>query len=266
MDESAEQAVNLSVNIAIFVIALTVSLTLLFKVRDIADLAVELDNKIPDGSMVLSTQNIDNRIISGYELISYYYNYIKPYYTDEENTEYNHNNVGVVIKSINKEAENGYTILKKEFVAGSIANISTLNNNLNFQDFKEAINLNANYVLSVNQHYDNTNSISGTTVIHIEEVPELYKAEIYNYYNDNVKDIFRDPDTSNYYEPCTLRIIIKENNKNAVIYFNEDILNGDEKVKEFLNNLDGSKKYSVRIKRENLRKNMTSSSIVLYIQ
>ena len=72
MDESAEQAVHLSVNIAIFVIALTVSLTLLFNVRDIADIAAELDNKIPDGSMVLSTQEMDNRVISGYELISYY--------------------------------------------------------------------------------------------------------------------------------------------------------------------------------------------------
>jgi len=266
MDESAEQAVNLSVNIAIFVIALTVSLTLLFTVRDIAGLAQNLDNKIPDGSMVLSTQDIDNRIISGYELISYYYTYIKPYYTDEEdNNEYNHPNVGVVIKSINRE-ENKYNIVKKEFVDGNINSLDTIDTGLTISQLKDRINLNANYTVTVKQYYGDKNSISGITVLHIEEVPELDKAEIYEYYNGTVKDIFKVPGTNNYYDSSVLRIILKRNNENTVIYFNEDVADGDRKVKEFLEKLNDGEKYSVRIKRERLMKNMSSSSVVLYIQ
>lgn len=262
MDESAQQAVSIGVNVTIFIVALSVTLSLIFGVRDIADVASKVDKNMPDGSMVLATRDIDSRIISGYEVISYYYNYIKPYFEDEDgNNEYNHSNVGVIIKTEDKT-------FKKDFNAGNIENLTTENNNLDYSTLKNEINLNANYTLTVKEHYDNTNNISGTITIYIEQIPELVKGAIYNYYIQNVKPIFVNPETNTLYESCGLKIIVRDkgDEEATAINVNKDVEDSDEKVKEVLDNLQELKEYSVRIKRENVKKNMTSSSVILYIE
>lgn len=76
MDESAQQAVQLSVNITIFVIALSISINLLIGVRDVATAASEYNASIPAGSRVLTVESQKKRVISGYELLSYYANYM----------------------------------------------------------------------------------------------------------------------------------------------------------------------------------------------
>lgn len=261
MDESAQQAVSISVNITIFVVALSVTLSLIFGVRDIADVAAEIDQNSPDGSMILATGDTDSRIISGYEVISYYYNYIKPYFKSEDgDNEYNHKNVGVIINT-------GSEVLKKEFNEGNIENVTTENDNLDYDTLKEKINLNANYTLTVKEHYNNTNDISGTTMIVIEQIPELVKGDIYTYYVSEVKPLFRDPDTNNLYDSCGLRIIMRYSGKEEsfAVNVNSDAENNDEKVKAIIDKLTSTKQYSVRVKKENVKKNMTSSSISIYI-
>ena len=97
MDESAQQAVQLGVNVTIFVVALSVSITLLLGVRDVAKLTFEYDATIPTGSRVVSSKEVNKRIISGDELLSYYSNYM---------TDINNERAGTyVVKIINGEEE-----------------------------------------------------------------------------------------------------------------------------------------------------------------
>ena len=79
MDESAQQAVQLGVNVTIFIIALTIGITLMLGVRDVAEKAFEYNASIPTGSRVISVANDNRRVISGDEILSYYSNYM----TDE---------------------------------------------------------------------------------------------------------------------------------------------------------------------------------------
>lgn len=81
MDEAAQQAVQLGVNVTIFVVALTISITLLLGVRDVADVATEYNASIPTGSRIVTVESEEKRVINGYELLSYYANYM----TDRNN-------------------------------------------------------------------------------------------------------------------------------------------------------------------------------------
>lgn len=76
MDESAQQAVQLAVNVTIFVIALTVSIALMIGVRDVAELASKYNASIPTGSRVVNVESQEKRTIKGYEILSYYSNYM----------------------------------------------------------------------------------------------------------------------------------------------------------------------------------------------
>ena len=76
MDEAAQQAVQTAVNITIFIIALSISLTLLIGVRDLAEVASEYNASIPTGSRVVSVGEEKKRTVSGYELLSYCANYM----------------------------------------------------------------------------------------------------------------------------------------------------------------------------------------------
>lgn len=77
MDEATQQAVQLGVNVTIFVIALSVCLNLLLGVRNIADVAGEYNASIPSGSKLVAVEvNNERKRIKGNELISYYANYM----------------------------------------------------------------------------------------------------------------------------------------------------------------------------------------------
>lgn len=258
MDESAQQAVSIGVNITIFIIALSISLTLMFSVRNMAEIATEVDNSVPNGAVLHSAEEVDDRIISGYELISYYYNYIVPYYRDENNrSEYNHPNVGVIIQTKN-------TVFKKEIIDGDNQDLENENDNLSINDLRDKIDLNANYVLNVKSHYDNTGTISGTTVIYIQQIPELVKGEIYNYYVGTVKKNFVNSETNKLFYNSKLNIVYSDNS--YFVNVNEDSNENDKKVRDIIDSLESGQKYSVRIKRNNPTVNMKSASIILYIE
>ena len=76
MDESSQQAIILGVNLFIFITALTLALTLLLNVRDLAETAYEYDASLPSGSRVVDIEEKKERIVTGYELRSYFANYI----------------------------------------------------------------------------------------------------------------------------------------------------------------------------------------------
>ncbi len=76
MDESAQQAVQLGVNITIFIIALSISITLMLGVRDVAETALEYDASLPTGSRVVSVSETKKRVVSGDELLAYYAGYM----------------------------------------------------------------------------------------------------------------------------------------------------------------------------------------------
>lgn len=104
MDESAQQAVQLGVNVTIFIIALSISVTLLLGVRDVADVASEYNASIPTGSRVVNVDIQNKRIVSGYELLSYYANYM---------TDINNERTGKFVLTI----EDNGNVVKEENVA-----------------------------------------------------------------------------------------------------------------------------------------------------
>lgn len=101
MDEAAQQAIQIGVNLTIFIVALSISITLLLGVRDVAELAFEYDASIPTGSRVVSTKETNKRIVSGDELLSYYANYM---------TDINHERTDKFIVVI----EDGSNVLEEE--------------------------------------------------------------------------------------------------------------------------------------------------------
>ena len=113
MDESAQQAVQLGVNITIFIVALSISLTLLLGVRDVAEVAADYDASIPTGSRVVDVSEQKKRLISGNELLSYCANYM----TD-----------------LNNAGTNRYVIVIKDsgetFVADDMSDVSNIKTTL----------------------------------------------------------------------------------------------------------------------------------------
>lgn len=83
MDESTQQAINVGFNALIFVIALTISISLVMSVKNVAEMAYDFDASLPNGSRTLEVEDQNKRIITGYELISYYASYM----TNVNNTE-----------------------------------------------------------------------------------------------------------------------------------------------------------------------------------
>lgn len=76
MDEATQQAVQIGVNVFIFVLALSLGLTLLFEVREIAETSFEYNASIPTGSRTVAVESVEEMIISGTDLLSYVTNYM----------------------------------------------------------------------------------------------------------------------------------------------------------------------------------------------
>lgn len=85
MEESAYQALFTGTYIFVFIISLTVTLYLFNSITDFADLAYEFNTAVSDNSTIINAPVEANRLLSGEEVISYYYNYIKhDLYTEKE--------------------------------------------------------------------------------------------------------------------------------------------------------------------------------------
>lgn len=139
MDESAQQAVQLGVNVTIFILALTLSITLLLGVRDVAKVASDYNASIPTGSRVVSVAEQKQRVISGNELLSYYVNYMTD--VNHERTE----RYTIII-------QDGSNELKEEIRNGDVSDIADIK-----KMFKDKhINLAKDYEL-ITEKYDKGN-------------------------------------------------------------------------------------------------------------
>lgn len=150
MNESAQQAISVGINAMIFIIALTISLNLIFAVRDLADIAKEVNDSVPDGSKTEALQDYNERIVDGYEVVSYYMNYIKPYIGDGAERVYNHPKISI---EIDKDG-NGSVDYRKG------------TSNLSLREISNQIDLKANYRLKIDK-YNEENDI---TTLFIQKV------------------------------------------------------------------------------------------------
>ncbi len=88
MDESLQQAIQLGVNIFILIVALSVGLNLMMSVKDITEIAKEYDASLPTGSRTVSVDDVKKRTINGYEILSYFSNYMTEI-NNPQTTDYN---------------------------------------------------------------------------------------------------------------------------------------------------------------------------------
>ena len=142
MDESTQQAISIAVNITIFIIALTIGVNLLIQVRDISEIADNYNASLPNGSRVIVPDNQTKRIVPGYELLSYYSNYM----TDKNNMEVYGSGYG--------ESEEGKTKIVIESSEGNIEGLNVISDTKPIKEFfAEKVNLNSYYEIIV-KNYD----------------------------------------------------------------------------------------------------------------
>ncbi len=77
MENSAYEALITGVNVSIFIIATTIAILLFTTVIDLSDLANTSVKKGESGSVIVDGAQIENRIVTGSELLGYYTNYEK---------------------------------------------------------------------------------------------------------------------------------------------------------------------------------------------
>ena len=77
MEESAFDAIYIGIYVFVFVIAVTATMFLYNSISDYADLAYEFSHKVDEGALIVGSEVQRNKIITGDEVINYYYNYIK---------------------------------------------------------------------------------------------------------------------------------------------------------------------------------------------
>lgn len=85
MEESAYQALFTGTYILVFIVALTVTLYLFNSMLDFAELAYEFNITIEDNATIINAPVEAERLLTGEEVLSYYYNYVKhDLYTEKE--------------------------------------------------------------------------------------------------------------------------------------------------------------------------------------
>lgn len=127
MEESAYEALFTGTYVFVFIIALTVTLYLFNSMLDFSDLAYEFNTTVEDKSTIINAPVEENRLLTGEEVLSYYYNYVKnDLYTQ-------------------KDAPINYNItIKKTATGGSINN--TLNS-MKLNQVASEIGINNRYIL-----------------------------------------------------------------------------------------------------------------------
>lgn len=85
MEESAYEALFTGTYIFVFIIALTVTLYLFNSIMDFSELAYEFNTTVEDKSTIINAPVEANRLLTGEEVLSYYYNYVRhDLYTEKE--------------------------------------------------------------------------------------------------------------------------------------------------------------------------------------
>ena len=77
MENSSTEAIFIGVFVFIFIIAISVSILLFRTVNQYADLSYDYGKTVTDTSIVENVPKEKYKLITGSEVVSYYYNYIK---------------------------------------------------------------------------------------------------------------------------------------------------------------------------------------------
>lgn len=158
MGENATEGIYIAVYIFIFIVALSATITMFYMINNYAELSYEYGNNIENsGTLIENVPTTTYRIITGSELISYYFNYIKPNSSIYNVVVYEKNNNGSVntlFKPLDKNGKNG------------------VNANLDYKGVVAAIgDLSKTYYLSYESAQSNTLG-KQTVNIKIEEIKE----------------------------------------------------------------------------------------------
>lgn len=85
MENSAFEALYTGTYVLVFIVALTITLYLFNSIIDFSELAYEFNVKVEDNSTIIDAPVEANRLLTGEEVLSYYYNYVKhDLYTEKE--------------------------------------------------------------------------------------------------------------------------------------------------------------------------------------
>lgn len=87
MEESAYDALYTAAYIFVFIAALTVTLYLFNSIQEFSEIAYDFNRNKADGATSINLPVKGNRLLTGEEVLPYYYNYIKnDLYTTENNS------------------------------------------------------------------------------------------------------------------------------------------------------------------------------------
>lgn len=115
MGENATEAMYMAIYIFVFIIALSATISMFYMVNSYAETSYEYGKKIDDKALIENVPTTTYRVVTGNQLISYYYNYIK---NVDSNSVYNYkitvqNENGTTLKLVDNANNNEYSQLLK---------------------------------------------------------------------------------------------------------------------------------------------------------
>lgn len=153
MEESTFDAIYIGVYVFVFIIAVSSAVFLYQSISEYAEQAYEYSHMIDSGSLILNTETSRNRILTGDEVLNYYYNYVKQDNYGEQKVETNY----TVLINLNSKTET--------------ENLLT-NTNLRYKEVAEQIGLNNQYLLEYREE-----TADGKKVIYISKISDTYYDE-----------------------------------------------------------------------------------------
>ncbi len=127
MEESAFNAIYIGIYVFVFIIAVTATMFLYNSISDYADLAYEYSHNIDGEPLIIGSEAQRNKIITGSEVVNYYYNYVKKdKYNETDEIDY--------IVSINLNGKNETPNM-------------LVNTDLTYKELVQQIGISDNYIL-----------------------------------------------------------------------------------------------------------------------
>ena len=153
--ENANEAIYLGIYTMIFVIALSLTIFLFSSLMEYTDEAYEYMHRVGNDSVTISAEENRNLILTGQEVVSYYYNYVKKDRFSDET--YNSNTIVTINLNTSNEAP---LILDST--------------NLTYKEVIEKIGANNRYILSVDNRTNDTTTYINITKATDEELQEMW--------------------------------------------------------------------------------------------
>lgn len=153
--ENANEAIYIGIYTMLFVIALSLTIFLFSSLLDYSEQAYDYMHKQSNDAVIMNVPTNRHLILSGQEVISYYYNYIKKdRFSDKD---YNNN----IVVSINLNTKNDTPLMLD-------------NDNLKYKDLIEKVGINNKYILTVGENTNDQNTYINIIKATEEELNEIW--------------------------------------------------------------------------------------------